>query len=198
MSKSASPQVQLQHFVILAQQFKDENLTIPSKSNTIKSIKHALNHCTKDQLYLIADMLELPHKVSETRMKLNILDKTQQLIYGHVIDGWNTTARWGFVLVLYYLLAKIMPEGGVFHKNIQEIASVFIVIMSILGGYLALKFLVRFKQSWDMRRLIQLKMKEFQLVKSKEQEEEKISKKNPKSNTRPSSSTRKKNKNTTV
>ena len=68
MSKSPPSLI---HYLELAQKFKEENLTIPSKTESIQSIKHALNHCTKDQLYLVADMMDLPHKTSESRMKLN-------------------------------------------------------------------------------------------------------------------------------
>ena len=163
MSKSPKSLI---HYLELAQKFKEDNLTIPSKTETIQSIKHALNHCTKDQLYLVADMMDLPHKTSESRMKLNILDQTQQLIYGHVIAGWNTVARWGFVLALYYLWAKIVPEN----TYTKDASNIFIAIMSVLGGYLAIKFLVKFKKSWDMRRSIQLKMKELKLVKAKKSE----------------------------
>jgi len=165
MSKSPPSLI---HYLELAQKFKEENLTIPSKTESIQSIKHALNHCTKDQLYLVADMMDLPHKTSESRMKLNILDKTQQLIYGHVIAGWNTVARWGFVLALYYLWAKIAPEN----TYTKDASNIFIAIMSVLGGYLAIKFLVKFKKSWDMRRSIQLKMKKLKLIKSKDSESE--------------------------
>ena len=161
MSTKHSPKTDdLSYYLKLAKKFKDENLTIPGKAETIKSIKHALNHCTKDQLYLIADMLDLPHKTSETRMKLNILDKTQQIIYGHVIQGWNSVARWGFVLVLYYLLAQIGITSMLDKNNI------FILILGLLGSYQAIRFLVKFKKSWDMRRLIQMKMMELKLVKS--------------------------------
>jgi hypothetical protein len=158
-----------QHYYNVIKKFNNETLTIPSKTETITTIKHALNHCDKSELYLIADMLDIPHRTSESRMKLNILDKTQQIIYGHVITGWNTVARWGFLLVLYFLFAKITegtkasPSGLL--STIHNGTNILIAILSLFGTFLATKFLLKFKHSWDIRRLIQTRMTDLNLIK---------------------------------
>ena len=161
----------MKHYIHTIHQFKDQHLTIPSKKATISALKYALNQCTDAQLHDIAKALGITQSSSSsssTALKLDILDYVQHTIYGHAIQGWNNTARWGFLLVLYYLLLIVSDvtkgdDRWQITKAVHNGTFLVLLMLYLFGAHLLFKLMTKFRHSWNTRRKVQMALQQIHL-----------------------------------
>ena len=162
----------LQYYYNIVKKFNEENLIIPSKKTTIESVKNALDQCDDSDLKNLALLLnvEITDKTI-TKLKLDVLDKIQYNVYGHAIKGWNNLSKWGFLIALLYLFTVLSTysagEGRwAITTRIYQASNILIIMIILFGSSIVLKFLLAFKKSWNIRRLIQMELKKFSLKKN--------------------------------
>jgi hypothetical protein len=153
------------HFLHVIKEVKSNHMTLPGKRESIKNLKYALEKCDSKQLHVMAEVFGLKtDNESDNRLRLNILDHLQFLIYGHAIQSWNAAALWALLLVLFYIFSALAgwsaQEGDhdtrwELTKKLNIATNILLIIVYIFGISLTTKFFIRFVKSWDVRRTLQ-------------------------------------------
>ena len=152
---SDSKHTSIRSFIDVLDNIKTHHLTLPGKKESIQHLKDALEACTHAQLHTMAKVFDLDTTdVSDSRLRLNILDRLQFLIYGHSIQSGNSLVWWALLLVLFYIfsaLAGWSEKTAEQHDSRWELTkrfnvatNILLIIVYIFGISLTTKFLIRF------------------------------------------------------
>lgn len=160
LSEEKSMRHKFQQYWSIIKAYKEKHLTIPSKSETRIALQDALSHAKLEELQTIAQVLGIDSRnVSLEKLRLQIFDKVFTVIYSPAIKGWNTMAKWGFLLVLYYMFTIILEKTKgddrfLPIRALHSTTNILSWILTLFGIHLTLKFLWNLKSSWSLRRTI--------------------------------------------